>query len=85
MTGHQTAIILRGMAIEKSSPQMQSIVSLFGGIEPMARILGHKHGTTVRGWVERDKIPYWRIKEIHEAAKREGIKLPRWFRNGGPS
>lgn len=72
------------MAIERSSPRIQSLVSLFGGTESMARALGHRHGTTVRGWLQRDKIPYWRIKEIHDAAKRHGIKLPRWF-NGGPA
>ena len=63
----------------RGSPRLQALVCLFGGIESMARKLGHNHGTTVRGWLQRDTIPHWRRREIIDAAKREGIKLPKWF------
>ena len=54
----------------------KSIISLFGGINPMARALGHKHASTVQGWSDTGRIPPWRIHEIKEAAERLEIELP---------
>jgi len=85
LTSPEIAIIFAAMAKASPSPQVDSLVCAFGGAEPMAKVLGHKYATTVRGWITRGAIPHWRVREIKEAAKREGITLPRWFRNGGPS
>lgn len=67
------------MAKNKGSPKIQSLTCLFGGVEPMARKLGHPRGTTIRSWIERDSIPNWRRKEIEELARREKVVLPKWF------
>lgn len=79
LTSRESAIILLAMAKVSPSPQVDSLICAFGGAEPMAKILGHKYATTVRGWIDRGKIPHWRRGEIVAAAKRERIKLPKWF------
>jgi hypothetical protein len=55
--------------------QAEMIISKFGGIAPMARVLGHKNASTVQGWRERGTIPPRRHKEVWEAAKANGIPL----------
>lgn len=52
------------------------IIERFGGLSSMARILNHKHPTTIQGWRDAGKIPSWRIHEIKAAAKAEGIEVP---------
>ncbi len=52
----------------------QKIINLFGGVRPMAKILGHKHPTTIQYWI-KNGVPKWRYEEIIKAAKRLGIKL----------
>jgi len=71
------------MSIQWTPQRLDSLVSLFGGINPLARALNFKHRSTVKQWIERGNIPIWRLREIREAAAREGITLPKWF-NGGP-
>lgn len=55
--------------------QAELIISKFGGIAPMARILGHKNASTVQGWRERGTIPPRQHQAIWEAAKANGISL----------
>lgn len=68
------------MDISWTSQRVQSLVSAFGGINPLSRALNYKHRTTVKQWVERGKIPVWRYREIAEAAQSTGTKLPAWFK-----
>jgi len=67
------------MAIEWTPEKVNSLVSKFGGIRPMAAKLGHKHVTTVRWWVAKGYVPRFQEANIALAAQREGISLPRWF------
>ena len=53
----------------------ERIIDRFGGISPLARLLGHKHASTVQGWKDRGRIPVWQIPEVMELAEREGIAL----------
>jgi hypothetical protein len=55
--------------------QAELIISKFGGIAAMARILGHKNSSTVQGWRERGTIPSRRHQEVWVAAKANGIPL----------
>lgn len=66
--------------IEWDSEKVGSLVSAFGGVRTMATALGHKHRSTVQKWVEAGTIPRWREPEIEKTAKREDVKLPRWFK-----
>ena len=77
--------MVRGMAIEWTPIRVNIILSAFGGIRPMATILGHKNVTTIRSWREAKRIPIWREDQIIAAAQREGIRLPKWFTNGRPA
>lgn len=54
----------------------QEIISLFGGIRPMANKLGVAV-STVQGWRERDSIPSARHEQIAAAADSHGIALDR--------
>ena len=42
----------------------QTIISLFGGIRPLATALGHTNPTTVSAWYKTNKIPHWRYHEV---------------------
>lgn len=48
------------------------VIEKFGSLSALSRALGHKHPTTVQGWVERQRIPYWHWKAIEVAAARVG-------------
>jgi uroporphyrinogen-III synthase len=54
--------------------EAERIVSAFGGIRPMAKILGVPV-TTVQGWKERGAIPIARLADVRAAAARAGIDL----------
>ena len=55
--------------------QAQRIIGKFGGVYPMARALGHRHPTTVQGWLSRGYVPPRQHNSIWEAAQREGVEL----------
>ncbi len=71
--------------IEWTEARVQSLISAFGGTRTMSTALGLKNVSTVDSWIRAKKIPSWRIAEITMLAKRERVKLPVWFRNGGVS
>lgn len=71
--------------IEWTEAKVISLISAFGGTRPMATKLGHKNVTTVDSWIRAKRIPSWRIAEITLLARRERVRLPAWFRNGGPA
>lgn len=51
------------------------IIEKFGGINPMARALGHKNPSTVQGWKERGVIPSKQHEAVWQAARSQGIEL----------
>lgn len=51
------------------------IISKFGGINAMARALGHKNASTVQGWRDRGAIPAKQHVAVWEAAKANDIDL----------
>lgn len=55
--------------------QAERIINKFGGINPMARALGHQNASTVQGWNERGFIPAKQHQAIWDAARRMGIKI----------
>ena len=55
--------------------QAERIIKRFGGIHAMARILGHKHASTVGGWKAKGQIPQWHHVKIMKAAKKNNIPL----------
>lgn len=55
--------------------QHRDIIKKFGGVRPMARILGHEHHTRVQQWHARQAIPLRYAPEILQAAKKHKIKL----------
>lgn len=60
----------------------ETIIGLFGGINAMARALGHRNASTVQGWKESGRIPRWRRLEVIAAAQRQGIALPQEYLRG---
>ena len=52
------------------------LIEAFGGLSKAAKALGHANVTTVQYWRDRDTLPDWRLRELQEAADREGITLP---------
>jgi len=54
----------------------QQVVDAFGGLSATARALGHRHVSTVHGWLKAGRIPGWRYHEIRQAAERDGVELP---------
>ncbi|WP_139226849.1 carph-isopro domain-containing protein [Sphingomonas sp. OK281] len=48
---------------------IRTIIARFGGIQPMAKKLGHRNHTTVQGWWERQTIPAHRFREVMAAAR----------------
>ncbi|HYF40909.1 MAG TPA: GIY-YIG nuclease family protein [Ramlibacter sp.] len=53
----------------------QCIVRRFGGLAPLSRALGHKHPTTVQGWLRSGWVPAKHVESIRAAAARLGIAL----------
>ena len=51
------------------------IITLFNGVRPMARALGHASHTTVQGWWLRGTIPAKRQAEVLRAAQQMGLRL----------
>ena len=60
-------------APSSESPARQ-VITLFGGIRPMASKLGVAV-STVQGWKEREVIPAARHPQVTDAAKAAGLKL----------
>jgi hypothetical protein len=69
--------------IEWTPGKVQSLISAFGGTRPMADKMGHKNVTTIDSWIRAGRIPSWRIAEITLLARKEKVRLPGWFKNGG--
>ncbi len=59
---------------ESTFTEAERIIAAFGGIRPMAKVLGIAV-TTVQGWKERGAIPLKRMAEIRASAARSGIDL----------
>ena len=55
--------------------QAEHIIAQFGGISALAKVLGHKHPTTVQGWKARGWIPSRHQTEIFNKAREIGIDL----------
>ena len=55
--------------------QAENIIDKFGGINAMARKLGHKNASTVQGWKDRGAIPAKQHQAVWEAAKAHDIQL----------
>jgi hypothetical protein len=53
----------------------ERIIEKFGGINAMARILGHRNPSTVQGWKERGVIPSKQHQAIWQAARGNGIPI----------
>ena len=54
--------------------QTKTILNIFGlSVSEMARLLRHRHETTVRYWVRVGTIPRWWHGEILNAAKKRGV------------
>jgi len=67
LTATHYAYILCGMT------QSTHIISLFGGIRPLAKALGHNNPSTVQGWLRRGYIPARQQAAVLDAAKRADI------------
>lgn len=52
---------------------IRSVISRFGGIQPMAKKLGHRNHTTVQGWWDRETIPALRMPEVLDGAVEHGL------------
>ena len=53
----------------------KTIIAKFGGLTALARALGHRHPTTVQGWLKSGFVPARQQVLVIEAAKREGIAI----------
>lgn len=51
------------------------IIDRFGGLSALARLLGHKHPTTVQGWKERGFIPAKHQAAVLAKAREIGVEL----------
>ena len=58
---------------------VRNIVDEFGGMTPMSKALGHRHPTTVQGWLNSGRIPRWRRHEVKVAADREGVDIAKFM------
>lgn len=52
-----------------------SIIDKFGGINAMARALGHRNASTVQGWKATGFIPARRQSHVLETAQRLGLNV----------
>jgi hypothetical protein len=55
--------------------QAERIIEKFGGVNELARALGHRNPTTVSGWRLRGFIPPRQHDPIWQAARRAGVDL----------
>ena len=55
--------------------QAEHVVTKLGGVNATARLLGHRHATTVQGWVKSGFIPGRHHKDILEKARASQIEL----------
>ena len=53
----------------------ERVIEKFGGVSAMARLLKHKHPTTVHGWKTRGLIPAGRMDELLDLAAANNIEL----------
>lgn len=60
---------------EEPMTQAGYIIGKFGGLSPLAELLGHRNVTTVQHWTLSGYIPPRRYPEILEAARTAGIAL----------
>lgn len=51
------------------------VIEKFGGAGPLAKLLGHRHPTTVQGWLSRGHIPARQQAAVFRAASEAGIAL----------
>lgn len=51
------------------------VISKFGGVPALARLLGHSHPTTVYGWKDRGVIPVRQQPILIALARDKGIAL----------
>lgn len=58
---------------------VKDIIKSIGGVSYVCQTLKLKYKSVVYGWIERDKIPDWRIDAIIKIADEKGIKLPNDF------
>lgn len=52
---------------------VRELIKMLGGVTVTARMLGHKHVTTVQAWSTKNQVPTWRRGEIEIALRRENI------------
>jgi hypothetical protein len=57
--------------------QADHIIAKCGGINALARILGHANASTVQGWKERGFVPAHRQSEVLEKAVAAGVPMTR--------
>lgn len=62
--------------VQRSMTQAEYIISKFGGIHPMARVI-NRRASTVQGWMERGSIPERNWREILEMASVANVELKR--------
>lgn len=53
----------------------EKIIDRFGGVSKLASALGHKHVTTVHGWLSRGFVPGKQIPKVLRKAREMGIDL----------
>lgn len=51
------------------------IIDRLGGINRVARLLGHRNSSTVQGWKMRGVIPTRRIPELIRVARSVGVEI----------
>lgn len=51
--------------------QAKRVIEKFGGALKLSRLLGHKHPTTVRGWLDSGFIPSRRFDQLLALAQKE--------------
>jgi len=62
--------------MENAQPsQARLIVDAFGGSHALKRVLGHRHHTTISGWLRRGTVPQSHHVRIWEEAQARGIGL----------
>ena len=55
--------------------QAKKIIDAFGGTHSLKRVLGHRHHTTISGWLKRGTVPQVHHPRIWEEAQARGINL----------
>jgi hypothetical protein len=55
--------------------QAETIAQKFGGVAALARALGHRHPTTVQGWVTRGFIPARQQQAVLTAAQKNAVDV----------